>query len=295
MASDNLSVDRLEEHERDQSLYSAMRFQGISLILAVVILALLFYFFNQSSLFSIPSSVEGLPIVAFFILGLAVGMSQCMWKAFPYLIPAIAIDAKESLDNSNSTNQQAVLLASLAFSLGRLLIYFLYSLSILVLGSVFLAFVMDPEDSKLLLGMSYGLAGLIAFLYSTKRMIHLSHGSCTDECLTTVKYSQYEAPFALGAMSSLVPCFPMMLVLWISFWGFVSSNNFLIPILVPMAFGLGSLIPISAIAIAIFSGRDLLALGIGPRGIKAFQILSVVITLAVSIFLMASFLLFIID
>ncbi|MFQ5980620.1 MAG: sulfite exporter TauE/SafE family protein [Candidatus Heimdallarchaeota archaeon] len=294
MASDNPSVDRLEEHEQE-SLYSAIRFQGISLILAVIILALLFYFFGQSSLFSIPSSVEGLPIVAFFILGLAVGMSQCIWKAFPYLIPVISIDVKDSLDNPNSMNQQAVLLASLAFSLGRLLVYLLYSISILVLGSVFLAFVMDPEDSKLLLGMSYGLAGLIAFLYATRRLIHLSHGSCTDECLTTNKYSRYEAPFALGAMSSLVPCFPMMLVLWISFWGFISSDNFLIPILVPMAFGLGSLIPISAIAIAIFSGRDMLALGIGPRGIKAFQILSVVITLSVSIFLMASFWLFIIN
>lgn len=295
MTSENPSLENPEGYKQNAKLGSAILFPIISFFLAILVIISAYILFSQVDVVKFPSSAEGFPILAFFVLGITVGMSQCVWKALPYLLPLLATET-HSFSNSPAfinQNQQGLIQTSIAFSLGRLFVYFMYSLSILAIGSLVLQILMDPEESSVLLAASYGLGGLIAFLYAIRRLIHLYRGSCQETCLVTSKYNRYESPFALGAMSSVVPCFPMMLTLWFSFWGFMSSKDILIPILIPLAFSLGTLIPIFAIAVLVLSGRDLLTLGIGPRGIWISQLLSGLITLAVSLFLMISFWLFI--
>ncbi|MFX0115724.1 MAG: sulfite exporter TauE/SafE family protein [Candidatus Hodarchaeota archaeon] len=283
-----------EIDQQDKRAGSAIIFQLTTIALTVLVIALAYFLFGEKKLIDFPSSAEGLPVLTFFLLGITVGMSQCVWKSLPYLLPLLATTTRDDLSESEFANQkqQDMIIASIAFSLGRLSVYSLYGFSILLLGSLVLVVLMDSSDSQLLISVSYGLGGLVAFLYALRRLIHLYKGSCRDDCLTTKKYDLYEAPFALGAMSSVVPCFPMMFTLWISFWGFLSSGNILIPILVPLSFSIGTIIPIFAITILILSGRDLLSVGIGPKGIWISQMLSIIITLIVAMILLASFWLF---
>ncbi|MFW9917525.1 MAG: sulfite exporter TauE/SafE family protein [Candidatus Thorarchaeota archaeon] len=285
-----------ENHEHNKRPGNAFLFPLMSISLAILVIALVYFFWGQDTLISFPSSVEGLPILTFFVLGMTVGMSQCVFKSIPYLLPLVATtNGQSASDNPGffNQNQQSMIKTSLAFSMGRLLVYLFYGLSIVVVGSVVLVTLMDSDDSHVLLTISYGLGGLIAFLYALKRFIHVYKGSCEESCLVTKKYERFEGAFALGAMSSVAPCFPMILTLWISFWGFTSSKNILVPILIPLAFSLGSLIPILSIAILLLSGQDLLSLGIGPRGIWISQMFSALITIAVAVFLLGSFWLFI--
>lgn len=291
-----MPITAFEKLEQKKRSGHAFLFPLMSISLAILVITLTFLFFSQNTLITFPSSAEGLPLLTFFVLGITVGMSQCVFKSIPYLLPLFATTNAQSASNNPrffNQSQQNMIKTSLAFSLGRLVVYLFYGLSILVVGSVVLATLMDSDDSQVLLTISYGLGGLIAFLYALKRFIHLYKGSCEESCLVTNKYDRFEGPFALGAMSSVAPCFPMILTLWIAFWGFTSSKNILVPILIPLAFSLGTLIPILAVAILLLSGRDLLSLGIGPRGIWISQMFSALITITVAVFLIVSFWLFI--
>lgn len=148
-----------------------------------------------------------------FILGIVYGFGPCTFSCAPVLVPIIM---------STSKDYKQGLLYTLAFSLGRIVIYFLLGLIMGAIGKVF-----EPQMPAWLLGSFLIVLG-IALMFNIQK-----------KCLVPkVKITGLHMSFIAGIVMGISPCAPLVGALGLA----VASRSILLGGLIALVFGIGTVL-----------------------------------------------------